>query len=187
MSYREYKKGEHGAGFIGIRIALWSEGKFKQEYFSFVDKNRAERKILRAQADALYAKWKEAQNAHKRRQRIGASYRQNCANSTLGAVGLTANFAMKTKNGVKYAHPVIIVRGAGQKEKRFSVSTFGGKKAFEAALDEYQVRHSLSDRQKKEIRKAADLVGAFKFIRKRALKNGYDLPVARMKEWGIWS
>jgi len=105
MSVFEYNYGEHGGGFIGLRVAVMIDRKLRQKYFSYVAKQGSRNKptifksdaeigLLLKDANKLNRQWrKEKEEKKKIRHTFGPSLGA-CINNqwVTGIRGLTCRY-----------------------------------------------------------------------------------------------
>lgn len=105
MAVFEYNHGEHGGGFIGLRVAVMVDRKLRQKYFSYVEKqaskyeatvfkSESELGLLLKDANKLNKQWrKEKEKKKKIRHTFGPSLGA-CINPqwSTGIRGLTCRY-----------------------------------------------------------------------------------------------
>lgn len=191
MGLMIYGSGDHGAGFIGVRIAKMIDCEHRQKYFNFRNAeghaSKKEQKEIIKKAQKLLDQWENEHVRLLRAQKVGTLSTGRRVSSTLGARGITASFSTSiNQQGKKYYHPTITVRGGNIKYKStFFIRTQGYDEAYKQALKDYVARHSLSPYHKKKLQKYSEPHKAFENVRLRVNKKGYNITTEQMIVWGI--
>lgn len=156
---REYSKGENSSGFIGIRVAVTINKGLHQKYFSFFkDGHRLpdeEIQKLREEAKELEASWKKEADRFKE-----LSFLNRKSKSELVIAPNLRLYVKATKRrGKLYVNPAFITQATKNHTTVNSVKTFGSnrsaKQAFSEVLEDYQLIHNLTDKQKEELMEKA--------------------------------
>lgn len=154
MSIREYKRGEHKGGFIGVRVVVKVGDDYRQKYFGFRNAATKEaRDKLRQQARELNAKWNmERELVQSRKERECREKRRVSSPYTTGISGIKMKFAASTKKRAgemrKYYTPYFIVSGAHQTkrfDKRFNIKRMGYDLAWFKAVEFYASNKGISN------------------------------------------
>lgn len=94
---REYKKGDLSSGFVGMRVAVYVNGKSKQRWLGYGLYHESEAKEA---AKDLEAKWQK--------MRIDSKRNTIKSKSNTGIKGLSFTYNVTTKaSGKRYAYPAI--------------------------------------------------------------------------------
>lgn len=109
MAVRIYNKGEHPAGFVGVRVArtIGSDKKYKQKYFSFRKPNKtgyfnkSEQSQIIEKANKLDEQWKAEADKHRLEQSLITEYQTVKPFAGVGFQGITLVLASREKNVVR--------------------------------------------------------------------------------------
>ncbi|WP_299881383.1 AP2/ERF family transcription factor [uncultured Cocleimonas sp.] len=158
---RTYRKDEHKAGFIGIRVAVMVNSKLMQKYYSFKSTDQSEDEIL-SDAKSLHAKWMMEKNL--------ASSKRDIAAKELRRVSSPFSTGIK---GIKFriSHNTcyFYVQGMTNKirfHKNFSINKYGYEMAWFKACEFLQKNkdYSLFDSIYKNIPVKERLLIAFRYL-----------------------
>lgn len=149
MSVIEYRDGDHGAGFIGFRVAttLGKDGEYRQKYFSI---KKMPYDDAKREAESLDRRWRE--EAKKRMSEYRLSSRRKGLGSGSIVEGLRAyiHIEKKTRGSVtrSYLVPCFYVsdRESGKSDKCYRTNQ-GYRKAYVGAVKKYVEIHNLNPQQ----------------------------------------
>lgn len=188
-----YDENEHPSGFIGIRVAVKVGADYRQHYFNFWNRDkqkwlsRADENKLLKQAKALETEWKAEAAKLLRKARL----KPKCTRSAKRQIAFGFTFQLKVEKKNRrgktevFIYPAFSVFLSGVKRyKVFYVSKEkGASAAFEQALDVYAELRKLTPAEKKSV--LAPSHDDWKAARRSLIKEGYEFPLSRMKEYGL--
>ncbi len=158
---RTYRKDEHKAGFIGIRVAVMVNSKLMQKYYSFKSTDQSEDEIL-SSAKSLHAKWMMEKNlASSKRDIASKELRRVSSPFSTGIKGIKFRISHKTcyfyvqgmTNNIRF-------------HKNFSINKHGYEMAWFKACEFLQKNkdYSLFDTIYKNIPVKERLLIAFRYL-----------------------
>lgn len=125
--YDEY---EHGAGFVGIRVAVSVDGTVKQRYFTFhkrpgVFVSQEEEALLREDAEKLNKKWHNQQakkQLHRRRQAKPRINQKFPCTTRVSGISLRIRKDKKNRGGIErvYYFPELAIHISHLGERHFT-------------------------------------------------------------------
>jgi hypothetical protein len=115
-----YKKGEHKAGFIGVRVAVMIDGKHRQKYFSYKKSEHSEEAIYK-EAEQLHIEWLMLKNlANAQNQKNSKEMRRVTSPYSTGVKGIKFN--------ISHSRSYFFVQGSTNNKlfyKNFSINDYG--------------------------------------------------------------
>lgn len=188
MPIYRYKEGEHGGGFIGLRVAVLVNKELKQKYFHFtvdgLSVSLDEEKALEERAKHLEDSWKYQQQAASEK-RINQALEQFSSVYGTGVRGIKMKFIArkKTRAGEQrtYYTPAFIVSGSNDNIrfcKSFNILTQGYQTAWTHAVLYYAINKSLSEPG--DLLKRLPPVEKFMIIVKAMHRAGHKVPKRRL-------
>jgi hypothetical protein len=191
MPVYQYNKGDHPAGFIGLRVAVMVNGDHKQKYFNFkvpysshTYYSLKERDEMRAKAKALEESWQHQRKATATTREAKAEEVRPSLYST-GVRGIKMKFCRIKKQRAGeariYYTPVFVVSGStdkGRFHKDFNILTQGYQKAWISAVLYYFVKKNIDPNS--PILKRLPPVEKFMVIFADQLKKGNPIPKHRL-------
>lgn len=177
-----YDHGEHGAGFVGFRVArtIGTNTKYKQKYFSLKQYSYGEAAKL---AYALDEKWEKEANEVKHITKLGPSKRSSGPHIIADGIRAMIGIENKIRDGIKktYFAPSFSVKivGYGKGEIAFRPYTHGYEKAFELAVTKFSEIHGLTDTERLELlNKIPDKSVFTELLFERLRKNGHQVALS---------
>jgi hypothetical protein len=194
MAIYKYNEGEHGGGFIGLRVAVMVNKKLKQKHFSFIVGSSwvslDEEKALEEKAKQLEDSWKYQQQSASEKRHNQAQERQSSVYST-GVRGIKMKFITmnRTRAGElrTYYTPAFIVSGSNNNKrftKSFNIITQGYQSAWTYAVLYYAMNKNLNEPG--DLLKRLPPVEKFMIIIKAMHKSGHKVPKRRLPE-ELWN
>lgn len=188
MPIYRYNEGEHGGGFIGLRVAVFVNKELKQKYFSFiVDGSQVsldEEKWIEEKAIQLEDSWKYQQKASAEKRHNQAQEQVSSIYST-GVRGIRMKFiSIKRKRAGElktYYTPVFIVSGSNNNKifgKSFNIITQGYQSAWTYAVLYYAINKNLTDPN--SLLERLPPVEKFMIIIKTMHSSGHQIPKKRL-------
>jgi len=134
-----YERGEHKAGFIGVRVAVMIDGKHKQKYFSYKQSDKSEEAIYK-EAKQLHKKWLMLKNlANSKNQRKSKETRRVTSPFSTGVKGI--------KFSISHNRAYFHVQGSTNKKlfhKSFCINDYGYDLAWFKACEYLQSKKDYS-------------------------------------------
>ena len=192
MTVYTYDYGEHGGGFVGLRVAVMVEGKLHQRYFS-VHSRKSERfsdeviTTLTRQAHQLNDQWvaEKTRSIEKRKQDC-QEIRVTDNLYTTGVRGIKMKYVVykrgsKKKSQCLYYTPMFVVSGAhnGKRfQKKFNILSQGYTNAWTFAVLYYAMQKNLPEPG--QLTKRLPPVEKWILIHADWLKKGHHVPKQRL-------
>ena len=188
MPIYRYNEGEHGGGFIGLRVAVLVNKELKQKYFSFTVEGSPvsldEEKTLEEKAKQLEDSWKYQQKSASEKRLNKAEEHAPSIYST-GVRGIKMKFITEKRIRAgelrTYYTPVFIVSGSNDNKrfgKKFNILTQGYQSAWSYAVLYYAMNKDLTDPN--NVLERLPPVEKFMIIIKEMRKTGHKVPKRRL-------
>ncbi len=187
MPIYRYNEGEHGGGFIGLRVAVMVDSEPKQKHFSFVADGTpiplSEEQRLKGIAKELNESWMHQQKSAIEKRHNQAKEQVFSIYST-GVRGIRMKFIVEKKIRAgelrTYYTPVFIVSGSNNNKKfskSFNILTHGYTSAWVSAVLCYAINKNLTDPN--NLLDRIPPVEKFMIIIKSMHKTGHKIPRRR--------
>ena len=189
MTIREYKPGEHKAGFIGLRVVVNVGGKYLQKYYNF-RKTETDEEIeqLRKEAEQQNNVWNMERILVQSKKEMDCREKRRVSSAyTTGVSGIKMKFISTSKaksdNKKRYYTPYFLVSGSTNGKrfiKPFNIIRFGYDMAWLKAVSFYAEKKNLANYSHLLERKPP--VEQFYVIYKYQRSLGHDIPLRRLPE-----
>ena len=188
MPIYKYEEGEHGSGFIGLRVAVMVNNELKQKYFSFLVRGKnisaAQEEHIKKQALELDERWQFSKRAAQEKRLNQAKEHKSSVYAT-GVRGIRMKFIIekKIRAGERrtYFTPKFIVTGSNDNikfGKNFNILTQGYNNAWTNAVLYYAMNKNLTNPD--ALLERVPPVEKFMIIIKYMNKLGYKVPKKRL-------
>ncbi len=187
MTIREYKPGEHKAGFKGLRVVVKVGDDYRQKYFAFRGiTNKKELNKIKKEAEALNSEWNmERQLIQSKKDLECKEHRRISSAYTTGVSGIKMKFARgkKVRAGVTkyYYSPLFIISGSTDGvrfDKNINISKHGFDMAWLKSVMFYADKKGITNYTHLLDRKPP--VEQFIVIYKHQKSLGHDIPPHRI-------
>jgi len=186
MTIREYQRGEHKGGFIGLRVVVNVDRQYRQKYFAY--KGATDEKVLaeiRKKAETLNAEWNMERNFAQSKKNLECKEHRRISSAyTTGISGIKMKFvaSSKSRSGeTTYYTPIFKISGSTdgvRYDGSYNIARLGYDMAWLRAVMYYAEQKSISNYG--HLLKRKPPVEQFLVIYKYQNSQGHNIPLRRL-------
>ncbi len=190
MSIKIYKEFEHPAGFIGIRLCSTVEGKYRQQYYNFKNRetgklfSKKRQKEMLEEARQLEAEWALENKEYVYQRKISQPHPKTKKEASTGVEGLTLTFLIDSSGSSKtYYYPVFRVELPRDKlrQKCFRFTDISYTKAWREAVELWAQVHEIRPKDRDALIKRMPPPSQFVQLRRAMNADGHTIPTSALR------
>lgn len=189
MSIKIYKEFEHPAGFIGIRLSSTVEGKYRQQYYNFKNRetgklfSKKRQKEMLEEARQLEAEWALENREYLYQRKISQPHPKTKKEASTGVEGLTLTFLIDSSGLNTYYYPVFRVELPRNRlrQKFFRFGTVSYTEVWREAVELWAKVHDIRPKDRDALLKRMPPPSQFVQLRRAMNADGHTIPTSALR------